>query len=221
MDFAVSLVQIGQRLPSLVGDVRPAESRANAIVDDAPELRGAIRRENRPQAISKSREGNEDPSSNPDDLSDEDRRRVDELKARDAEVRAHERAHARTGGPYTGLPVYEYENGPDGGRYAVSGEVSIDTRSEDSAEATIQKMETVIRAALAPAEPSAQDRAVANAAKQVLAEAKAELREERQRESESGTTASQSLHASAAAAYRRSAFAGSDLERGSLFSLAA
>jgi len=40
-------------------------------------------------------------------------------------------------------------------------------------------MDVVIRAALAPADPSAQDRAVANQAKQIKLEAQAELRTER------------------------------------------
>ena len=52
--------------------------------------------------------------------------------------------------------------GPDGNRYAIGGEVSIDVAPVDGdPEATIAKMEIVKAAALAPAEPSAQDRKVA------------------------------------------------------------
>ncbi|MGI9387212.1 MAG: putative metalloprotease CJM1_0395 family protein, partial [Methyloligellaceae bacterium] len=41
-------------------------------------------------------------SKNPTDpeLSEEQQRQVDELRRRDAEVRAHEQAHAAAGGPY-------------------------------------------------------------------------------------------------------------------------
>jgi len=112
----------------------------------------------------------------PGDLSDEEQRIVRELRRRDAEVRRHEQAHRMAGGPYAGAPTYQYTRGPDGHFYAVSGEVKIDISSEGSPEATIRKMEVVIRAALAPADPSGQDRAVANQAKQIKAAAVAEAR---------------------------------------------
>ena len=61
---------------------------------------------------------------------------------------------------------YAYPTGPDGQDYAIGGEVGIDTSpvSGDPA-ATIAKARTLIRAALAPAEPSGQDHQVAAAAK--------------------------------------------------------
>jgi hypothetical protein len=49
-------------------------------------------------------------------------------------------------------------------KYAVGGEVPIDMSSESTPEATIQKMETVRRAALAPADPSPADLQIASAA---------------------------------------------------------
>ena len=46
--------------------------------------------------------------------------------------------------------------------YATTGEVSVDTSAiPNDPEASIEKMRTVIAAALAPAEPSSQDRQVA------------------------------------------------------------
>lgn len=51
-------------------------------------------------------------------------------------------------------------------------------------EATIRKMDVVIRAALAPSEPSPQDFAVARAAQQARAQAQRELQEQRQAEQE-------------------------------------
>jgi len=117
-------------------------------------------------------------------LSKDEQKIVAELKKRDAEVRRHERAHSNAAGPYGGLPSYEFQRGPDGQLYAVGGEVSIDTSPEASAEATVRKLETVIRAALAPAEPSPQDHAVAAQARKGKADAEAELRAEKSAEQE-------------------------------------
>ncbi len=102
-------------------------------------------------------------SPNKSELTEEERREVEELKKRDAEVRRHEQAHkAAAGGHAKGGPTYSYETGPDGRQYAVGGEVQIDT-SEVSGDpdATIRKMRQIQRAANAPAEPSSQDRQVA------------------------------------------------------------
>lgn len=109
-------------------------------------------------------------------------RQVQELKARDREVRQHEQAHIAAGGQYVkGGATYSYQKGPDGRSYAVGGEVQIDTSSiPDDPEATLQKMQVVQRAAMAPAEPSAQDRAVAAQAAQTAAQARMELQTLRQ-----------------------------------------
>ena len=106
-----------------------------------------------------------------------------ELQARDREVRAHEAAHQSAGGSVTGGAKFTFVVGPDGRRYAVGGEVSIDVSAiPGEAEATIQKMQTVIRAALAPANPSSQDQAVAAAARATAAAAQLQLSEERAEE---------------------------------------
>jgi hypothetical protein len=110
-------------------------------------------------------------------LSESDRREVERLKTRDREVRAHEQAHVSAGGQYVqGGPRYEFTRGPDGRQYATGGEVSIDVSPEKTPEATIQKARVVRRAALAPAEPSAQDRRIAAQASQMEANARQELR---------------------------------------------
>ena len=73
-------------------------------------------------------------------------------------------------------PSNEYETGPDGQRYAVGGEVGIDTSAiPGDPEATLLKAQTVMRAAMAPAEPSAQDQLVAAAAKTMESQAFIEL----------------------------------------------
>lgn len=123
---------------------------------------------------SEKRNSNEETSAS--GLTEAESAQVDSLKERDREVRTHEQAHAVSGGQYAGSPSYEYETGPDGQQYAIGGEVQIDTApiAGDPA-ATIAKMETVIRAAMAPADPSGQDRSVAAAASQRKVEAQAEL----------------------------------------------
>ena len=57
----------------------------------------------------------------------QDNKVINQLRSRDREVRAHETAHASAGGTLAGAPQLEFTTGPDGKRYAVAGEVSIDT----------------------------------------------------------------------------------------------
>lgn len=109
-------------------------------------------------------------------LSESDQKLVAKLKARDREVRAHEQAHKNVGGQYAGAISYEYQKGPDGRQYAVGGEVPIDASEiPGDPEATIEKMRVVKAAALAPAEPSGQDRKVAAMADAAMLKARAEL----------------------------------------------
>lgn len=104
--------------------------------------------------------------------------KIRELQQRDREVRVHEQAHAAVGGAYSGQPTFTLERGPDGRSYAVSGEVSIDaTPVANDPEATLQKAETIYRAAMAPSEPSSADRAIAAKASKMAAEARREISE--------------------------------------------
>ncbi len=116
-------------------------------------------------------------SSQETTLSSEEQNQVADLKARDQEVRTHEMAHMMVGGSLVRKGAsYQYQTGPDGQRYAVGGEVSIDSSAvSGDPSATIRKMQQVKRAALAPAEPSSQDRAVAAAAAKTEAAARQEL----------------------------------------------
>jgi hypothetical protein len=110
---------------------------------------------------------------------------ISELANRDREVRSHEQAHAAVGGAHAGAPTYTYTRGPDGKRYASGGEVSIDVGAvANDPQATLSKMQIVIRAALAPAEPSAQDRSVASQAQAQMAVARAEHAALQRREAE-------------------------------------
>jgi hypothetical protein len=109
-------------------------------------------------------------------LTEEEQQEVKELKQRDREVRAHEQAHlAAAGNLANGRAQFEYTAGPDGQRYATGGEVSIDTSPEKDPQDTITKAARIRQAALAPADPSAQDRRVAAEASAMAAEAQQEL----------------------------------------------
>jgi len=101
---------------------------------------------------------------------------IRQLSQRDHEVRAHEQAHSSVGGQYAGSAQYSYQRGPDGVNYAVGGEVPIDVSAiNGNPRATLEKMQVVQRAALAPAEPSSQDRRVAALASQQASQARAEI----------------------------------------------
>jgi hypothetical protein len=82
---------------------------------------------------------------------------------------------AAAGGLATSGASYTYQRGPNGVSYAIGGEVNIDTSPGATPEETIQRARTIQAAALAPAEPSGPDRAVAAQAQQMEAQARAEL----------------------------------------------
>lgn len=159
----------------------PAQGQGSAIAANAAST--GLASGNPAQAQSGSGE-KEDPDG--DGLNEAEEKQVQELAKRDREVRAHEQAHARVGGAYAGAPSYTFQQGPDGKRYAVGGEVQIDTSKEKTPQETIRKMQIVIRAALAPAEPSSQDLKVAQLARSQLSEAQAEARQEKADELQGG-----------------------------------
>jgi hypothetical protein len=111
----------------------------------------------------------------PNQLSPEEKDQVRKLQQRDAEVRAHEAAHAGAAGGLAGGASYSYQTGPDGRSYAVGGEVSIDVSAGSTPEETISKAQTVRAAAMAPADPSGQDMAVAAQASRMEAQARREI----------------------------------------------
>lgn len=109
-------------------------------------------------------------------LSAADEAQLAKLQARDRQVRQHEMAHlAASGGLATSGANYVYQKGPDGVNYAVGGEVSIDTSPGRTPEDTIARARQIQAAALAPADPSGQDRSVAAQAQHMEIEARAQL----------------------------------------------
>lgn len=124
-------------------------------------------------------------SKAPNHLTEAEQKMVQELQQRDAEVRIHEQAHiAASGGYALGGPSYDFQTGPDGRNYAVGGHVKLDTSRESTPEATIQKAAVLRRAALAPADPSGADRAVAAAATRTEQSARKEQLAEEQKKKE-------------------------------------
>lgn len=113
-------------------------------------------------------------------LSLEQQAEVQRLKAIDQKVRAHEAAHQAAGAGLTSGASYQYTRGPDGKQYAVAGEVKIDVAPGQTPQQTLDKAKRIQAAALAPADPSAQDRAVAAQAAQMALQAQQELQRARQ-----------------------------------------
>jgi len=108
-------------------------------------------------------------------------KQIQSLKSRDREVRAHEAAHLAAAGHLAqGGATFSYQRGPDGVRYAVGGEVSIDTAAiQGDPIATLEKAQRIRAAALAPAQPSSQDLNVAAQAAQLAIQARAEINQQR------------------------------------------
>jgi len=176
---------------------KPVEQATTRPVDNPKSADAASNKPEQDAARSRNEEQNSRSTNTvrtprPDrELSQEQQAVVEKLRSRDREVRAHEAAHKAAAGNYArGSAQFSYEKGPDGKRYAVGGEVSIDTsKVSGDPQATINKAQTIRRAANAPAQPSGQDRSVAVQATQMEAEARRELAESRNSASESNTTA--------------------------------
>ena len=174
--------------------------------------------------------GGGEKAQNGQSLEKSEQAQVDKLKERDRQVRQHEQAHlAAAGGLAMSGPNYSYQKGPDGVRYAVGGEVNIDTSPGRTPEETVAKARQIRAAALAPAEPSGQDRAVAAAASQMEMQAQMELaRQPAKGDAEKGATGGATNEPEAAppnasrnAQAAVAAYAGTEQARGSQVSVRA
>lgn len=166
-------------------DESPISEENNNGSPDVPETEVGLRpRTGRPDRP--------EPETNFRGLTDLELDVISELSARDAEVRTHEQQHQAVGGQHAGAATFSYTTGPDGVQYAVSGEVGIDVAPvANDPQATIDKMRTVRAAALAPSEPSPQDRAVAAEATRIMLQAQAELAQEKTEAQEAAAEARQ------------------------------
>ena len=100
---------------------------------------------------------------------------ITKLKEIDSHVKAHEAAHKAAGGSFAGSANYKEVTGPDGKKYAVAGEVPITIKKGKTPKETIENMEIVKAAALAPSDPSPQDLKVAATAEAIENKAREEL----------------------------------------------
>jgi hypothetical protein len=149
------------------------------------------------------------PATGQKTLTPEQEKQVQQLKAADQKVRTHEQAHLSAGGGLVrGGASFQTTTGPDGKQYAIGGEVSIDTTVDPkNPDASIAKMQQVKRAAMAPSDPSPQDRSVAQSADariSDLQQKKTELansEKETSKAQNSDTTKTQSQFASKALQY--------------------
>ena len=133
------------------------------------------------QAKEEEKKTKEAKKSSDTELSEDEKRLVLDLQSRDAEVKAHESAH-QSGGASTGAATFSYQQGPDGKMYAIGGEVSISVKSGSTPQETIANARAVMSAALAPADPSGQDQAVASSAAMMIAKAEQQIAKEKQSE---------------------------------------
>jgi hypothetical protein len=191
-----SLNTAGRNQPAVSGTVLPSSLSSSEILQASPVTKpvspsgagASIDPYTEEQQLSRDQRSESRKSSDTNPQSEE-QQLIRELAARDQEVRQHELSHAAAGGQYAGAPSFEYERGPDGRLYAVGGEVSIDTSPiPNDPEATLEKAEVILRAALAVADPSPQDRAIAARAAVMASEARAELAQQnRESEENAGT----------------------------------
>lgn len=112
-------------------------------------------------------------------LTPQELKKIEQLKTRDTEVRAHERAHLNAAGTVAISGAnFTFVTGSDGKRYAVGGEVSIDISAvADDPSATLKKADIIRRAALAPITPSAKDRQIAARAVTMASDARIEIQQ--------------------------------------------
>ena len=145
MTSIVNDTQLTNHLHGFYGNLPHQENRANS--DPKAENKAATTLDKvdiseEARILSENKAAGKTDSSSQNELTEEEKREVEDLQKKDREVKAHEMAHvAAGGGVVRGAPIYEYQTGPDGKRYAVGGHVNIDTASEKDPEKTIKKMQ--------------------------------------------------------------------------------
>lgn len=155
----------------------PPDNNANCNCGSCPACMGKLKDESGSANLHREKGQNSKENSaslkSDEASSDSDKEKIQQLKSRDQEVRTHEQAHVSAGAKNA---QYEFETGPDGKRYATGGHAEIETSKGDSPESTITKAQQIKKAALAPSNPSSQDRKVAAEAEAMIAESQKELR---------------------------------------------
>jgi hypothetical protein len=116
-------------------------------------------------------------NENSTELTTDEKAELAKLQSIDSKVRAHEAAH-QSGTAASGGASFTYVKGANGVMYAVGGEVPIRMQSGSTPQETMANAQGVIATALAPADPSAQDIAVASKARVILMKAQQEFAQE-------------------------------------------
>ena len=163
--------------PTLVTTTINPEAATNQDKSTLPRTVNSSEKVENPSSDQSREQSSQKPNLTTLELEPAEQRVLEQLKARDREVRAHEQAHLSTAGNLaTGGASFTYQKGPDGQRYAIGGEVGITSaKVPGDPEATIKNAQQIRRAALAPASPSAQDRSVAARATATEQKAQVEL----------------------------------------------
>ena len=107
---------------------------------------------------------------------------VEKLQSRDTEVKAHEAAHKAVGGALAGSASFTYEKGPDDKMYAIGGEVPISFKEGSTPQESKANARQIAAAAMAPANPSPQDYAVASNARMMEMKADQKILKELQQQ---------------------------------------
>jgi len=156
----------------LQSDSSAAENESKTLVADESSEPSNTSTENKKDDDTKPKSINE--------LDSEEKSVLIQLQASDTKVRAHESAHlSAAAGIAAGGASFTYERGPDGRMYAVAGEVPISVSEGKDPQDTLEKMRQVEAAAMAPADPSPQDHAVAASARSGELKALMDLQKER------------------------------------------
>lgn len=188
---AVSISQNSQLMAQLKGETLPPTA-----VENAHNLLQDSNKNKKSDGSAKSRlKSSYSPKKNSTGTQTGEDELTGELKARDAEVRAHEQSHLAAAGSYaTGGINYEYQAGPDGKQYAVGGSVDIDTSPvEGDPEATIRKAQIVRSAAYAVSDASSADGSVAAIASSMEMNARMQIVEENSGKKSTSTANKSSL----------------------------
>jgi hypothetical protein len=111
---------------------------------------------------------------------------IAELEKTEREVIAHENAHKAAAGRFGGPAHYSYTDGPDGKRYVTGGDVQVHTPATSDPEEALRNASQVMRAALAPGDPSGQDLSAASSAASMASAARAQIARSAGSENESG-----------------------------------
>ena len=103
------------------------------------------------------------------------KKEISQLQQTEQEVIQHENAHKSVGAGVTGAVTYTHTTGPDDQRYINGGEVAIQMpATTGETDETLQLLEKVRQAALAPTEPSPQDLRVAASASAQIQQVRAD-----------------------------------------------